>query len=166
MVDQGQLALRESGQLPIIEIADHPFYVDIRVDALRPKDDFSTMGIRFTAMEDYYLEDRKVYAIPYNPATHTLEQLDLDNIKAIPKGILLIEIPLEEKLDPIAFARHYGFSKEHILRDNPLQMHVKAKELSWNLTPIKKIIAQNLKKNLETGQIPPAKKQRRRGRGL
>ncbi|MGJ1359996.1 hypothetical protein ACR79K_25155 [Sphingobacterium siyangense] len=33
------------GMLPTIDIAGHTFYVDIRMDMLRPKDDFLSKGI-------------------------------------------------------------------------------------------------------------------------
>ena len=165
MVDQTQLALREGGQLPVIEIAGHPFYVDIRMDMLRPKDDFLATGIRFSAIDDYFIEEAKHYRVPYNPATHSFEELNLENIKAIPKGIIVIDVPLEQQLDPVAFARHYGFNREHILRNNPIQMNVKAREVSWDETPIKQIIARNLKKDLEKNQTQ-SKPQRKRSRGI
>ena len=36
------------GMLPTIDIAGHTFYVDIRMDMLRPKDDFLSKGIVFS----------------------------------------------------------------------------------------------------------------------
>ena len=41
------------GILPTIEIAGHPFYVDLRMNKLRPKDDFISKGIDFTEIKDY-----------------------------------------------------------------------------------------------------------------
>ncbi|SDE88166.1 hypothetical protein SAMN05216464_110170 [Mucilaginibacter pineti] len=167
MVDQQQLAQRERGQLPVIEIKGHLFYVDLVMDSLRPKDDFATAGIRFNDIDDYFLESSNHYRIPYNPATHSFEDLDYENIKAIPKGIIIVDIPWQQHLDPIAYARIHGFDKDQILRESPIQLHMKAHEASWDDTPIKQIIAKNLKRDLGSEQEQsPDKPQRKRGRGL
>ena len=167
MVDQKQLALREGGQLPVIEIAGHPFYVDLAMDALRPKDDFTTPGIRFSEIDDYFFEGSRHYRIPHNPKTHTLEELDFENIKAIPKGIILVEIPLPHELDPVAYARIHGLDRDQILREHPIQMNTKAIEIPWADTPLKQIIARNLKRELEKNQAAENNKpQRKRGRRL
>ncbi len=167
MVDQKQLALREQGQLPVIEIAGHPFYVDLVMDMLRPKDDFAATGIRFSDIDDYFVESSNHYRIPYNPATHSFEELDYENIKAIPKGIIVVEIPLAQPLDPIAYGRLHGFDKYQMLRETPIQMQMKAREVSWDDTPIKQIIVRNLKRDLEKEQTPsPNKHKPKRSRGL
>ncbi len=167
MVDHEQLALRMKGQLPVIDIAGHPFYVDIRIGMLRPKDDFSTMGIQFRKIDEYYDEHKNHYRIPYDPKTHSIKELDYDHIKAIPKGIILVEIPSMATLDPFALATMHGINRNQVLRNIPLQMNQKAREIPWDETPIKQIIAKNLKKDLETQQSQsPAKSQRKRGRGL
>lgn len=49
------------GMLPTIDIAGHTFYVDIRMDMLRPKDDFLSKGIVFSDIENYYDEDKRTY---------------------------------------------------------------------------------------------------------
>jgi hypothetical protein len=168
MVDQQQLALRdEHGQLPVFEIMGHPFYVDLVMGSLRPKDDFTTTGIRFEEIEDYFIEPTNHYLIPYNPLTHSLEELDLENIKAVPKGIVFIEIPLPQPLDPVAYARIHGFESDQILRETPLQMKMKAVEVPWYNTPIQRIIASNLKRDLiKQFTQSPNKPQRKRGRGI
>jgi hypothetical protein len=169
MTDQKLLALREQGQLPVIEIDGYPFYVDLAMDALRPKDDFTTGGIRFRDIDDYFIENVYQYRIPYNPATHSFEDLDYDNIKAIPKGIIVVEIPWQQRLDPIAYARIHGFEKEQMLRENPLQLQMKANTVSWDDTPIKQIIARNLKRELEENETKTKtdiKLQRKKGRGI
>jgi hypothetical protein len=141
IVDQEQLALRERGHLPVLEISGHPFYVDLAMDTLRPKDDFLANGIRFAEIDNYFMEEANVYRIPYHPATHAVEDLDIENIKAIPEGIVVVDIPLPSELDPVAFARINGFKQEQILREHPIQLQMKAREVSWEDTPIKEIIA-------------------------
>ncbi len=59
MIDQMALSRRiKQGELPTVEIGGHIFYVDARIDLLRPKDDFSTMGISFDEMEDLYVDQK------------------------------------------------------------------------------------------------------------
>lgn len=72
------------GMLPIIDIAGHTFYVDIRMDMLRPKDDFLSKGIVFSDIVTYYNVDKRTYTIPYNPKTHEFQEPDYRNIKEPP----------------------------------------------------------------------------------
>lgn len=68
LVDPAAYDLRvNKGVLPIVNISGHTFYVDIRMDMLRPKDDFLSKGIKFSEIENYYDEDKRTYTIPYNP---------------------------------------------------------------------------------------------------
>jgi len=167
MVDQKQLALRERGQLPVIEISGHPFYVDLAMDSLRPKDVFTTPGIRFSEIGDYYVDQFSSYRIPYNPRTHSVEDLDYDKIVAIPKGIIIVEIPLPQQLDPIAYARIHGFEKDQILMENGLKMHHRAKEIPWEDTHIKQLIIRNLKQGLKRDFLQDLEKpKRKRGKRL
>jgi hypothetical protein len=169
MVDQKQLALRvEYGQLPVFEIVGHPFYVDLVMNSLRPKDDFApTAGIRFEEIEDYFIESTNHYLIPYNPITHSLEELDPETIKAVPKGIVFVEIPLPQPLDPVAYARIHGFDRDQTLRETPLQMKMKAVEVPWYNTPLRRIIADNLKRDLIKQLTQSSNKpQRKRSRGI
>ncbi len=39
------------GMLPTLDIAGHTFYVDLRMNKLRPKDDFISKGIDFTEIK-------------------------------------------------------------------------------------------------------------------
>lgn len=75
----------KQGQLPTLEIAEHIFYADARIDLLRPKDDFMTMGINFTEIAGYYDDMSNNYLIPYNPKKHTFEEPDYDKIIEYPK---------------------------------------------------------------------------------
>lgn len=72
------------GILPTIEIAGHTFYVDIRMDKLRPKDDFLSDGISFSEIEDYLNEEKEIYIIPYDPQKKELGKIDYETITEIP----------------------------------------------------------------------------------
>ena len=144
MVDQDLYKLRLSGRLPVIEIMNHPFYVDVRMDSLRPKDDFTTLGIRFSEIDDYIHPDDQRYWIPYHPTSHTVKEIDTEKITAIPKDIFLIEIPTLEKLDPVGYARHHGFDIEQMVMTNPIERNMVAKMLNWNETGLQQIVEKNL----------------------
>ncbi len=104
MVDQEALHTRiKLGKLPTIDIAGHTFYADARIDLLRPKDDFMTMGIKFSDIQPYCFEDR--YIIPYNPKTHEFQEPNYNTITEYPKDLLVIEFPHERILDPVGWNR-------------------------------------------------------------
>ncbi|TEB41465.1 hypothetical protein D0809_25385, partial [Flavobacterium circumlabens] len=93
MVDQKAFDLRIKGPLPTIEIAGHTFYVDLRMDKLRPKDDFLSQGIAFSDIESYYDGDKRTYTIPYNPKTHQFQEPDYLTIAGFPKDLIAVEFP-------------------------------------------------------------------------
>lgn len=63
----------KKGLLPTIDIAGHTFYVDLRMDKLRPKDDFLSQGIVFSDIENYFDDTTDSYTIPYNPKPMNLK---------------------------------------------------------------------------------------------
>ncbi|WP_150114752.1 hypothetical protein [Chryseobacterium sp. IHB B 17019] len=97
MVDQGALKQRLSGLLPTVDIAGHTFYVDLRMDMLRPKDDFLSKGIEFSKIEDYYIDEKERYWVPYNPKTHEFQDFDVTKIIEIPKDLIMVTFPHQTK---------------------------------------------------------------------
>lgn len=150
VVNQDLIHLREKGALPVIDIAGHPFYVDIRMDSLRPKDDFSTMGIQFDEIDFYFLEDKGLYQIPYNPETKTFVNLDLDKATEFPENLIVVEIPYKSTLDPIGYARWLGVDSKDILRSHPPVADRKASILPWEKTLMGEIIKENQKQLLRS----------------
>jgi len=159
MVDQDLLKKRiSSGQLPTITIDDHIFYADARIDLLRPKDDFSTMGIRFDELDDYYLVETNSYAFPYNPRTHEIGKLDYDNITEYPKDLLFVEIPDVKVLDPVGWNRRHGWPETDDLKWVGLKLEFEAKVVPWKATGIDELIAENrLKKPIKEAAKPQKK---------
>jgi len=147
--DPVQIQMRESGRQPVIEIAGHPFYVDIHWGLLRPKDDFSTLGISFNDIDGYLSDDGKNYQITYDPKAHAFKELDYSTITSIPKNVIVVEIPSQQRLDPIGYARKHGLNKNAVLRQNPLRMKMEARTVPWDETPIKEILSNNLKTDLK-----------------
>lgn len=153
MVDQQALGRRLMGQLPTIDIAGHTFFVDIRMDMLRPKDDFLSNGIVFSRIDHFYDDERKVYTIPYNPKTHECQDLDLDNMKSIPEDIIIISFPHESMLDPVGFNRKGGWDETYGLKETNVKSHFGATIVDWNETGIEAIIHENIKKQRQQQQL-------------
>jgi len=133
------------GMLPTIAIAGHTFYVDIRMDMLRPKDDFLSKGIVFADIQNYYDEDKRTYTIPYNPKTHEFQEPDYRNIKELPKDLVAVSFPSERLLDRIGWNRQYGFELTHGLDKQGLKLQFEAKQIPWEKTFLVGLIKSNLK---------------------
>lgn len=145
-VDQQAFDLRvNNGILPTIDIAGHTFYVDIRMDKLRPKDDFLSNGIVFSDIEHYYDLEKRTYTIPYNPAILEFEEPDYQNIKELPKDLIAVRFPSERLLDRIGWNRKYGFEITHGLIKNGLKLQFTAKKIPWEKTFLPDLIKSNLK---------------------
>ena len=159
MVDQEMLRKRiRLGQLPTIDIAGHSFYADARIDLLRPKDDYTTMGIRFSEIEHYFDEEKNCYIIPYHPATNQFQELDYDTITEYPKELLAVEFPHQYTLDPIGWNRANGFDETQNLKKTGLKLAFTARTVPWKETGIDDTIKANLKR-LQTEKIKPDQSQ-------
>lgn len=133
---------RMNGKLPVINIAGHPFYVDIRMQALRPHDDFSTQGIPFTIFDNYQVTD-EVAVVPYSPNKHEVKDVDIGQLTAIPQDWILVVIPHPMILDPYGFARESGLPIDQFLKLYPIQNNLQAEIIPWEKTNIPKIVEQN-----------------------
>ncbi len=168
MVDQEALTKRiKNGRLPTIDIGGHIFYADARIDLLRPKDDFSTVGIRFDELDSYFVEDKNTYAFPYDPQTHSIAHLDWDKIREYPKDQIFVEIPQVRILDPVGWNRRWGWSETEGLKETGLRLEFKAETIPWHQSGIDELIAENLlkqphRKAIQVKNDPPNKKQRRK----
>lgn len=146
MVNQEAYDLRvNKGMLPTVEIAEHPFYVDIRMGKLRPKDDFLSNGIVFSDIERYYNADERTYTIPYNPKTHEFQEPDYKNLKEFPKDLIAVEIPFERLLDRIGWNRMYGIDINNGIKVGGLNLQHQARNIPWERTFVAGLIESNLK---------------------
>lgn len=165
MVDQENLTKRlKYGELPTIEIGGHIFYADARIDLLRPKDDFSTMGIRFDDLEDYYDQDKNVYAFAYDPKTHEIANRDWSKILDYPQDLLFVEIPFVRNLDPVGWNRRWGWEETEGLKETGLQLDFKAEVVPWHKSGIDDLITENRAK-LPIAEEKNNKVQPKNGRG-
>lgn len=149
------------GIFPTIEIAGHTFYVDIRMNKLRPKDDFLSNGITFSDIQNYYDKDKQTYTIPYNPATHEFQEPDYLNLKEFPKSLIAVQFPSERVLDRIGWNRQHGFHLNQGLGKQGMKLKFEAKQISWNKT----FLAVLIKKNL-TAEGKLQKTERKKGRKI
>ncbi|OJW80319.1 MAG: hypothetical protein BGO69_05515 [Bacteroidetes bacterium 46-16] len=152
MVDQQAYKERLNGKLVTIDIAGHTFYVDIRMDMLRPKDDFLSEGIVFSKIDHYYSDDQDRYIIPYNPKKHEFQDIDYEAITAIPKDLIVISFPHESKMDPIGWNRKIGLNETSDLKEANVHSHFEAKTIDWKETPIEQIIQKNLQRQQQLQQ--------------
>lgn len=166
IVDQKEFDLRvNQGRLPTIDIAGHLFYVDMRMDKLRPKDDFLSNGITFSEIDDHYSEERKAYLIPYDPQKHEFRRLDYDKISSIPTDLLAIEIPFQQELDPVGWNRQNGWDIKQDLKHLGVKGHFKAKEVDWKNTYIVDIIKDNLERLNQKKETPKVKTEISKSKG-
>lgn len=148
----------KKGILPTIEIAGHTFYVDIRMNKLRPKDDFLSNGISFCEIEDYLNEEKEVYIIPYDPQKKELGKIDYETITEIPKNLIIVKIPSIDKLDPVGWNRQHGYDLKTGLNKLSQQMEFRANSGKWEDIYIPQKIEENLKKlQKSTNNMPPRK---------
>lgn len=146
MVDQQAYRERLGGKLVTVGITGHTFYVDIRMDMLRPKDDFLSKGIVFSQIDHYYSDDQDRYIIPYDPKTHEFREPDYDTITKIPQDLIIVSFPHESRMDPIGFNRKIGLDEADNLKETNVQSHFEAKIVNWKDTQIEQIIQKNLQR--------------------
>ena len=157
IVDQELVNKRLSGFQPVIDIAGYPFYVNIRFRYLNPKDDPSTF---IDLRQLHESRDGESYRFFYDPIERKTVDLD-PQITEMPKGILVVEIPGDHKLDPVGVAREEGMGqaemKDWLLRF-PIQKELKAVIIPISETAVPKIIEANRAKTKIPGLSKGAKK--------
>jgi hypothetical protein len=167
----GEQALKErlNGRLPIIDIAGHPFFVDVRIGRLRPKDNFMTLGLDLEN-GGYYDDNKNRYCFLYHIPSMEEAKVSRDII-ALPKDVVEIQFPHKYALDPIAMARENGVDPTFYLKRYPLVMYRVAKVIPANKTYMATVVHYNLKQleeKLAKKQITPkkvVKKNKHRGLG-
>lgn len=136
--------LRLKGRLNTIEIEGHPFYVDFRMGYLRPHNDFSTQGISLNTLDYTEPEEGTNKTIHlYHPQKHELYEPDLSMLTALPKGIVVIELPQLKDLDPVGYARKYNWNIKEILLQSNFQANMKARTIPLKDSIVPKIIEEN-----------------------
>ncbi|MEE1946407.1 hypothetical protein VRU48_14885 [Pedobacter sp. KR3-3] len=152
-------ARTKQGMLPIIEIAGYPFYVDVRIGFLRPKDDFSTMGIEIGRMtvdpetrnlSDFYDKQLKELVFPDEGQT------------SFPPNVVRLGIPNYYVLDPVGMARRHGKDDDAYYIQDGIRQKMYHKATVTRRLPGQKIRA-DVKPKPESGQKKVIIKRKSRG---
>ena len=136
---------------PTIDIAGHIFIVDLSNDRLQPKDDIWSRGILFSEIKNYYSRKDEAYIIPYNPKTRTFQEVSL-SVKKIPEDLIVVRIPEQRTLDPIACNRELDMNKSDLLKKDGVHLHHKASVIPWHHTKFAETIKQNKDQDLKAEQ--------------
>lgn len=158
---------RLQGRLPIIKILSEKYFVDWRMQELRSTTDFNKK-IDLTQLPGtingdkylmfYHLKSKKEVKIP-------------DDIKELPKNVVLVVIPNELWLDPISVARELELDPLTFVTKYPLQYNLTARTYSISQSWLPYLIKENLKDAAALKQKPEPIKQtikskRKKGKGL
>ena len=152
-----KIALRLSGLLPHIDLAGTDFTIDWRLKQLR-ETEFPWKNISFRNLE--LSDEGDVYRCFFNTETHELFEADT-SLFQLPADIVVLEIPNELQLDPVAVARDFGIGETDLLIEHPYQVKLTAKVTPLSETGLSEFIAKNT-------QIPdkqPGETERRPKRG-
>jgi hypothetical protein len=150
------LKIRQSGKLPHIDLAGIDFTVDWRLRQMRDTEQpWNNISFDDFEMDDY--GDK--YLCFFNTQTHELYTPPEDIIE-LPEHVVVLEIPNELDLDPVAVAREYGADISELLREYPITEKLTAKVSPLSDTGLPAIIESNIRAQ----QNSTNEKQDRRGR--
>lgn len=128
----------KNGVLPVTDLVDHPFFVDLRMGVLRPKDDFSTMGIDISGVDpfDYY------HSFFYHVPSHS-EYFPDSSLTELPKDVVKIIIPGPARLDPVGMARMEGQPDDFYLKGIPIHLYSRATVVPLEFTELPELVKAN-----------------------
>lgn len=116
-----KLARRLCGELPHIDLLGTDFTVDVRLGELRETaEPWKRIGLRDLDVSP----DGESMRFLYDTVTH--ERVDVNGV--LPEQVVLLEIPHEVMLDPVAVAREYELGDTGLLLQHPLQRDLAAVE--------------------------------------
>ncbi|PAW95461.1 hypothetical protein CKK33_18925 [Mucilaginibacter sp. MD40] len=135
-------ALRLSGVLLNIDLAGTDFTIDWRLKELR-ETEFPWKNISLRDME--MSDNGEEYLCFYHIDTHEL-YIPGEDLFELPQNVVLLEIPNEIKLDPVAVAREFGIGETDLLPDHPFQMNIAARVTPLSETGLSAFIAEYIKR--------------------
>ncbi|RKE47174.1 hypothetical protein [Sphingobacterium detergens] len=122
--NQPGLKDRLSGALPEIELLPgHIFVVDWKHRYLLIKDDNEHGILHFSNM--LKTKDETAYLCAYHIPSHSEYKYEAGD-SSIPKDVIILEIPYELKLDPVAVALEYKVDINKTVRVFPVQKELRA----------------------------------------
>lgn len=160
LTDEQRLDRRLSGVLPVIDIMGYPFIIDWRLRELRLQSDTS---IRLDLKSMPMSSDGDKYLCYYHPPTYSEFVAD-KNIRQLPKDVVLLEIPYELILDPVAVARQYGLADTELLDRFPIRQEIKATAVPLEQSYLAELVKNNQARSKKSTIRKPHKT--RKGKGL
>src|SRR5690606_34030196 len=110
--------------------------------------------IFFSELKYYYSCKDEAYIIPYNPKTRTFQEVSL-SIKEIPEDLIVVRIPEQRTLDPIACNRDLDMNKSDLLKKEGVRLNYEAKVIPWHQTRFAETVKRNKEQNIKAEQKPP-----------
>lgn len=136
---------RINGELPRIKIAGKEYIIDLALRELRsyilPDEPYLPSFIDLRKVDS----TAKSHQFFYDIQKH--QQVDLNpNAVVLPRNVKIVEIPLEERLDPVATALHYNLNIKDVIKHFPIESN-----LVGRIIPIKKsLYAETFRENQRT----------------
>jgi hypothetical protein len=139
------VAWRLAGKLPHIDINGTDFTIDLRLRELRDRES-PWNSIDLTDLEPQLDGDGPSFF--YDTKKHSLYELD-GNLTELPENVVLVELPNEYILDPVAAARSVGYSDDRFLGEYPIQQYLIAVVTRLEETFLPKMIQENIQRLAE-----------------
>jgi len=134
------LVIRLSGKLPQIDLNGTDFTVDWRLKQLRETElPWNQLQLETMEISDSGLE----YLCFYHTETHELFEPD-ETLMELPEKVVVLEIPYELILDPVAAAVSCGLNATDLLNEHPFKPHLTAKVTPLAETGLPEFITKNL----------------------
>lgn len=144
---ESQVLERKKGVLPLVQIQDHPFQVDVMKDELRSLFNPSKR-LPFEGMVDNEMDHG--YKFFLDSKNLTLVHVHAEMIQ-IPESLVLVEIPDVMVLDPIGMARKYGLRDEFFLKTYGYKSSIQAKVINASQSGLLEFVERNKKRRMESG---------------
>lgn len=133
------LNLRLSGKLPELMIGDDPFFMDWRLRELRYAR-FPLSIIEFAGVE--YTDDDRGYEFFYHQDDKTIYEIPED-ITELPDRVVLVRIPDEYTLDPVAVAREEDLGEMAYEKVHPYRARHHSEVIPLSETYLPQMVADN-----------------------
>lgn len=135
------VALRLSGVLPHIDLAGTDFTVDWRLKQMRETEE----PWKYISFNDLEMDESgQTYLCFYQTVTHEIF-IPEENITELPENVVVLEIPYELKLDPVAVARELGIGQTDLLAEHPIQETLTAKVTPLSESGLPEFIENNIR---------------------
>lgn len=140
------MEMRLKGMQPVISIAGHPFFVEIRLMKLSPKDNFMSKGLDLN-YGGTFDGVAKEYSFYYNKRTMEEAYIDPD-ITKLPKNVVLIKIPNPYALDPVMMGQINKDDSTAYIGEYPVVMYREAEVIPLEKTELAQLVERNKQRAL------------------